>query len=454
MNNEFNIEQFALDIQMHFQSNEEPVAFLAAIKPMRVASVNLDTGVAQIQLPTEIAKAAWENNNAKYMRDFMRYSFEVTGVPLTAELSVVTEIVNEDLVTTSTTGEFKTSLNTENSHLNPDYTFEKWVPGSSNDMATAASQGVADAPGREYNPLLIYGDSGLGKTHLMQAIGNRIQSTNPEKVVKYATSEEFYVEFLNGIRSGADISYMDTFQKKYREVDVLLIDDVQMFEGQVRAQEEFFNTFNAITRDGGQIVMTSDRLPDEIKIEDRLITRFKQGISVLIEKPDEITKIAILMNRAEEQHLTINRDVIEMIARQVNGSVRELEGVFNQVALLAKMGKDVTYTEVEKILGRLSITTAHTISIADIQRAVTDWYGVSLSELVGTKRSKSIVLPRQVAMYLSRVLTDESLPKIGQAFGGKDHTTVMHSTDKITLQIEEDPTLKKTIDQLTEQIKN
>ncbi|WGN90177.1 chromosomal replication initiator protein DnaA [Ligilactobacillus faecis] len=343
------------------------------------------------------------------------------------------------------------ALPRKNSPLNDKYTFESFVVGKGNQLAHAAALAVAEEPGLFYNPLFFYGGVGLGKTHLMHAIGHQMLQNNPNARVKYVTSESFANDFINSIKS----KRQEEFRQEYRNVDLLLVDDIQFFSDKVGTQEEFFHTFNALYDEKKQIVLSSDRLPNEIpKLQQRLVSRFKWGLSVDITPPDLETRIAILRNKAEAELLSVPDDTLSYIAGQIDSNIRELEGALMRVQAYAKMTKQpVTTSLAAEALQSLNGQKAKKeLSIALIQDKVAKYYHVSVADLKGKKRVKTIVVPRQIAMYLARELTDASLPKIGNEFGGKDHTTVIHAHEKIAEALTQDDELKKEVGKLRESL--
>ncbi|HEX6249189.1 MAG TPA: chromosomal replication initiator protein DnaA [Nocardioidaceae bacterium] len=336
--------------------------------------------------------------------------------------------------------------------LNPKYVFESFVIGSSNRFAHAAAVAVAEAPGKAYNPLLIYGDSGLGKTHLLHAIGHYVRSLFNGARVRYVSTEEFTNEFINAIRDDKAA----TFQRRYRDVDVLLIDDIQFLEGKIQTQEEFFHTFNTLHNANKQIVITSDRAPKRlVALEDRLRNRFEWGLITDVQPPDLETRIAILRKKAALERMTAPPDVLEFIASKIQTNIRELEGALIRVTAFASLNRQpVDLTLAEIVLkdlipegGEPEITAALIIA----QTAA--YFGLSIDDLCGSSRSRVLVTARQIAMYLCRELTDLSLPKIGQQFGGRDHTTVMHADKKIRQLLAERRSVYNQVTELTNRIK-
>jgi chromosomal replication initiator protein len=336
--------------------------------------------------------------------------------------------------------------------LNPKYTFETFVIGSSNRFPHAAAVAVAEAPGKAYNPLLVYGDSGLGKTHLLHAIGHYVRSLYTGAKVRYVSSEEFTNEFINAIRDDRQ----DRFKRRYRDVDVLLIDDIQFLEGKTQTQEEFFHTFNTLHNANKQIVLTSDRAPKRLEaLEDRLRNRFEWGLITDVQPPDLETRIAILRKKAAIDRLTAPPDVLEFIASKIQTNIRELEGALIRVTAFANLNRqEVDMTLAEIVLkdlipegGEPEITAALIIA----QTAA--YFGLSIDELTGPSRGRHLVMARQIAMYLCRELTDLSLPKIGAQFGNRDHTTVMYADRKINQLLAERRSVFNQVSELTNRVK-
>ncbi len=315
-------------------------------------------------------------------------------------------------------------------NINPRYTFQSFIVGSANRLAHAAALSVAERPGHAYNPLFLYGGVGLGKTHLMHAIGNAVTARFPRKRVVYATSEKFTNDFITSIQQGR----IDDFRTRYRRIDVLLVDDIQFIADKERTQEEFFHTFNAIHDEGKQIVLSSDRPPKQITtLEERLRSRFEWGLIADLTAPDLETRIAILRAKAEESAVPVPSDAIEFIARKVVSNIRELEGALNRVVAYASMGgMPITIDLASAVLSNVLYNPKKRhVTTEKIAKAVADYYGVGLDALRGQKRDKAIVTPRQIAMFLMRAETDVSLLKIGAELGGRDHSTVLHACDKI-----------------------
>ncbi len=336
--------------------------------------------------------------------------------------------------------------------LNPKYTFDSFVVGSSNRMAHAAALAVSEGPGRTYNPLFLYGGVGLGKTHLMQAIGHQLLAFNPLARIVYVPCEQFTNELILSIR----FETTDAFREKYRNVDILMIDDIQFLAGKERTQEEFFHTFNTLYEAGKQIVISSDRPPREIAtLESRLRSRFEWGLSADISAPELETRMAILNKKAAAENLVFPQDVCLFIAQQVQSNIRELEGALIRVTAYASLNNRDLSVEVaaEAIRDMMPSSRPKQISVEMIQRFVADYYHIQTSEMRSRSRVRMVSLPRQVAMHLCRELTELSLPKIGEEFGGRDHTTVIHACEKIQHDMGTDPTLEANVKEIVERLK-
>jgi chromosomal replication initiator protein len=334
--------------------------------------------------------------------------------------------------------------------LNPRYTFDAFVVGSSNQFAQAACQAVAELPSRAYNPLFIYGGVGLGKTHLLHAVGHQCVRLFPGMSVAYLSSERFTNELINAIRYDRTAE----FRARYRTIDLLLIDDIQFISGKERTQEEFFHTFNDLYESRKQIIVSSDSSPKDIpEIEERLRSRFEWGLIADIQPPDFETRVAIIKKKAALERIRLGDDVAYLIASRIKSNIRELEGSLTRmIAFCALTGREMTVELAQEVLGELWGEDEKIITIDQIQRRVCDFFGLKLSDLKAKNRTKAIAFPRQVAMYLSRQMTHSSLSEIGRAFGGKDHTTVLHAVDKIQTLLQDDPKLRKTIDGLVQSV--
>jgi len=334
--------------------------------------------------------------------------------------------------------------------LNPRYTFDAFVIGSGNQFAHAACQAVAERPSKAYNPLFLYGGVGMGKTHLMQAIGHEVKKRLPQAAICYVSSEKFTNEMINSLR----YDKMTSFRDKFRNVDVLLVDDIQFLAQKERTQEEFFHTFNALHESMKQIVIASDRPPKELaEVEDRLRSRFEWGLIADIQPPDLETKVAILQKKAEQEKVTLPTDVALYVASNIRSNVRELEGaLIRLVAHSSLIGAEITLPYAQQVLKNFIDSQARKVTIESIQKATAEQFGLRLVEIKAKKNSRAIVYPRQIAMYLAKHLTEASLPEIGRQFGGKHHTTVLHSVEKIDEARKNDKDLNRLINKLTEQL--
>lgn len=421
--------------------------------------VKIDNHVATILLDSEIKELFWQKNLQPFT---LTAGFEIFNAEITNHYI----FPEDDLQASETTGitHQSTSLAPNppvlahiDSNLNDKYSFQNFVQGDENRWAVAASIAVTEGPGTTYNPLFIYGGPGLGKTHLLNAIGNTILKDNPNARIRYITAENFMNEFTKHLR----LNTMDELKDKFRTLDVLLIDDIQSLPKKTTnagIQEEFFNTFNALHVNNKQIVLTSDRNPDHLNdLEDRLVTRFKWGLTVNITPPDFETRVAILTNKIQEYDFDFKTETIEYLAGQFDSNVRDLEGALKDISLVANFKKLKVITvdvAAEAIRARKKDGPQVTvIPIEDIQTTVGKFYGVTVKEIKATKRTQNIVLARQVAMYLAREMTDNSLPKIGKEFGGRDHSTVLHAYNKIKNMLAQDQSLRLELDSIKNKIK-
>ncbi|XZH29380.1 chromosomal replication initiator protein DnaA [Clostridium perfringens] len=335
--------------------------------------------------------------------------------------------------------------------LNPKYTFQSFVIGNSNRFAHAASLAVAESPAKAYNPLFIYGGVGLGKTHLMHAIGHYIIQENPKAKVVYVSSEKFTNELINAIKDDKN----EEFRNKYRKVDVLLIDDIQFIAGKERTQEEFFHTFNALHEENKQIILSSDRPPKEIPtLEDRLRSRFEWGLIADIQPPDFETRMAILKKKADVEGLNVPNEVMVYIATKIKSNIRELEGALIRIIAYSSLtNRDVSVDLASEALKDIiSNKESAPVTVKTIQESVANYYNLRIEDLKSQRRTRNIAYPRQIAMYLSRKLTDMSLPKIGEEFGGRDHTTVIHAYEKISENLKTDEGLQSMINDITKKL--
>lgn len=412
------------------------------VKPIRMTEQTIS-----ISVPNDFIKTQWENNLANYI---INYSIQYYGREISPIFVVVGEVPSLDISSPTPTTTISTPSN--HSNLNPKYTFDTFVVGEDNKMANGAALAVCDAPGRTYNPFLIYGGVGLGKTHLMHAIGNEIKRRHPDARIKYVTTETFTNDFINSIST----QKTEQFKRMYREeIDVLLMDDIQFLSSKDRTQEEFFHTFNELFNSGKQIVLTCDRLPNNIdNLEERLISRFKWGLSTDITPPDLETRIAILRKKALSDNLDINSETLTYIASNIDSNIRELEGALIRViAYAAIRGEEITTNLAATALNALiEHSEDKTLTVDEIIQTVAKHFNVTAEDIKGSKRVKTIVYPRQIAMYLSRNLTDISYPKIGEDFGNRNHTTVMHAYEKIDELLKNDLATKDNIKLLTQKL--
>ena len=417
----------------------------------RLSLIDGDTIV--ISVPNEFAKDWLESRYAPLIRSSIQsiigHSVSLRFIIPSPERSYAEDHVLSKPVSTITPKQPETLSN----FLNNKYTFDTFVIGNSNRFAHAASLAVAESPAKSYNPLFIYGGVGLGKTHLMHAIGNHILQRSPDTKVLYVSSEKFTNQLIDSIKDENSIE----FRNHYRSVDILLIDDIQFLAGKERTQEEFFHTFNALHEANKQIIISSDRPPKEIPtLEDRLRSRFEWGLITDIQAPDLETRIAILRKKAILENLQVPNEVMFYIADKIHSNIRELEGALIRVMAFASLSLIPITAEVavEALKDILPANSSKQITIEIIQQSVAGYFHLSPSEFKAKKRTRAVAFPRQIAMYLSRQLTDSSLPKIGDEFGGRDHTTVMHAHDKITQAILNDPLLEKKVNEMIHRIQS
>lgn len=329
----------------------------------------------------------------------------------------------------------------EETRLNPNFTFASFVRGKANDLARAAALQVSDNPGSGYNPLFVYGGVGLGKTHLIQAIGNKVLENNPKANVRYIHAERYVSDMVKAFRHKS----FDDFKRKYDSLDVLLIDDIQFFAGKDRTQEEFFYTFNNLIESHKQVIITSDTFPKDMEgIEDRLKSRFSWGLTVMLDPPELEMRVAILLNKAQQENEQLDENTAFFIAKQIRSNVRELEGALKRVIAYARFHQQPIGVDLAKEALKDLLAVQHRqISIENIQKLVADFYRIKVADMFSKKRTRNLVRPRQIAMHLAKELTDLSLPEIGQAFGGRDHTTVLHAYRKVEELKASDPGLKR-----------
>lgn len=446
-----NIEELWLSTLESIKEKVSKPSYDTWLKNTSADSITDDTLI--VSAPNEFARDWLESRYTDLISDAL---FEVTGAKLKTKFIIPeSEGSIDDTVQTNKkvprvnqhdNGEFPKTM------LNDKYTFDTFVIGTGNRFAHAASLAVAEAPAKAYNPLFIYGGVGLGKTHLMHAIGHYVLDHNPSAKVVYLSSEKFTNEFINSIRDNKAVN----FRNKYRSVDVLLIDDIQFLAGKEQTQEEFFHTFNTLHEESKQIIISSDRPPKEIPtLEDRLRSRFEWGLITDITPPDLETRIAILRKKAKAEGLDIPNEVMLYIANQIDTNIRELEGaLIRVVAYSSLINKDVDASlAAEALKDIIPSSRPKVVTIAAIQEIISERYNIRLDEFAAKKRTKSVAFPRQIAMYLSRELTDFSLPKIGEEFGGRDHTTVIHAHEKISKLLSTDELLHRDIEEIKERLK-
>ena len=443
----FDIDKFWQHFNNEMRERFNEVAYNAWFKNTKPISYDKEKHELKISVQNPVSKGYWEKNLSSQL---IQSAYGYAGIELLPIFQVADTNSPERIVTPEPRRiniENKKPVNPgfmQNLQLNDKYTFDNFVQGEGNKLAAGAALAVADSPGSFYNPLFIFGGVGLGKTHLMQAIGHQMLAEKPDAKIVYIQSETFVNDFINSIKNKTQ----DEFREKYRTCDLLLVDDIQFFAKKEGIQEEFFHTFETLYNDQKQIVMTSDRLPTEIPdLSERLVSRFTWGLQAEITPPDLETRIAILRRKAESEGLTIDDNTLNYIASQVDTNIRELEGALVKVQAHATIEKE----DINPSLAREALTDLKLVQkdrglqISKIQEVVANYFQTSTEELKGKKRVRQIVVPRQIAMYLSRELTNASLPKIGQEFGGKDHTTVMHACDKIGKQIQTDTEIKAAV---------
>ncbi len=416
--------------------------WVKSLKPLQIVGDTLF-----FEAPNDFVRNWIENHYTDIIKQGL---FAVSGANVNCRYLVPGETIAGPVATNGDTRAAETAA--QRAKLNPKYTFNTFVVGDSNRFAHAAALAVAEAPAHAYNPLFIYGGVGLGKTHLMHAIGHFVLENSPETKVMYVTSEQFTNDIINAIRDDKT----SEFRERYRNIDVLLVDDIQFLANKERTQEEFFHTFNALHEANKQIVLSSDRPPREIPtLEDRLRSRFEWGLITDIQAPDLETRIAILDKKAALEKIKIQPEALTFIAEHINSNIRELEGALIRVVAYSSLtNRPIDVSLASEALKDILINVKKSkVEIKDIQKVVSQYFEIDISEMNSRKRGRSVAFPRQVAMYLSRELTDASLPKIGEAFGGRDHTTVLHAYEKISEAVQQDPELAQVIKELIRSLK-
>ena len=426
-----------------------------ALKP-EVTKISYDTWI----MPLGIRSIENDNivftTNSEYQKDFIENKFRslifyalrsITNKEWSfsvIDLSKEKEETNNEIIKNQSDGIISEEAESNKSTLNPKYTFETFVVGNNNRFAHAAALAVGNEPSKSYNPLFLYGGVKLGKTHLMHAIGNRILENNKTANVLYVTSEKFTNQLINAIKDNKN----EVFRNKYRNIDVLLIDDIQFIAGKERVQEEFFHTFNSLYEDGNQIIISSDKPPRDIPfLEDRLKSRFEWGLLADISCPDYETRLAILRKKAQDEGVIIDDFILSNIANKIDSNIRELEGVFNKIVARASLTHSpITIELAENIINEFKYENEKVISCDFIKETVSKYFSIDKDDLAGNKRSNDIAFPRQIAMYLCREIANMSFPQIGIDFGGRDHSTVMHAYRKISKEIKEKSNTKLIVD--------
>ena len=432
------------------------VSFQTWLLPLEIYSLKQPGNIIQIIVPD----ANFLGYIKKKYSVMLKVSIEeVTGIRCdNVEFIVEDEIIRDSISDNQLINHTQNAVSPvtlQNANLNPKYTFDSFVVGANNNLAHAASLAVAESPGEIYNPLFIYGGVGLGKTHLMQSIANFILKNNPKAKILYVTSEKFTNELIDAIRNKNNISTTE-FREKYRNNDVLLIDDIQFIIGKESTQEEFFHTFNALHEAKKQIIISSDKPPKEIEtLEERLRSRFEWGLTVDIQSPDYETRMAILRKKEEMEGYNIDNEVIKYIATNIKSNIRELEGALTKIVALSKLEKnrEINIALAEKALKDIIAPgDKKEVTPEFIIEVVADHFNLTPLDIISQRRNKEIVYPRQIAMYLCRNMTDTGLQNIGKSLGGRDHTTILHGIDKIAADLEGNPTLQNTIDILKKKI--
>ena len=440
-----NVEEIWQNVLQVIRDRVDTTKYSTWFDPLKPLSMRGDT--LRIAVPNKFTRAWLMENYQGVIVDTLR---QITGVPYQVTFMVldVPDLppVQEPPARQSPLAPVRAVAGNGQASFNTRFTFETFVVGSSNQFAHAACLAVARHPARTYNPLFIYGDVGLGKTHLLHAIGHYVQQAHPQMVACYVSSEKF----LNDLVGALSHDKMDDFRNRYRKNDLILVDDVQFLIGKERTQEEFFHTFNVLYNDNKQIVVTSDKLPkDMVGLEKRLRSRFEWGLIADLQAPDLETKIAILKKKAEYMQMFLPDEVAWFIAKRMRGDVRKLEGALNVIEAYTSMtGQDITVTLVQSLIVELAESQEKPITIVDIERVVADHYKLKAPLLRSKKRHKDIAHARHVAMYLVRTLTNASLPQIGKNFGDRDHTSVLHACNKIKGMVEDDWRFKEEVEQL------
>lgn len=437
-----NLENLWLSALNIIKTEVTPASFNAFFSP--ITPLCIKGSFLYLHVPHDFTKNILET---KYMEIIEKSINQISSIKYSIKFTLTKEGIAQE-----EKKEIEQIEKVVNANLNPKYTFDTFVIGNNNRFAHAACVAVAEAPSKSYNPLFIYGGVGLGKTHLMHAIGHHILFNNPKAKVVYVSSEKFTNELINSIKDDKN----EQFRSKYRNVDVLLVDDIQFIAGKERTQEEFFHTFNTLHEANKQIIISSDRTPKEIPtLEDRLRSRFEMGLIADIQPPDFETRIAILRKKAQTENIEISNEVVSYIAKNIKSNIRELEGALIRVVAYSSLtNKDISLELASEALKDIITSSKpQEINVDLIKEKVSASFGIKIEDFDSKKRTRAIAYPRQIAMFLTRELTELSLPKIGDAFGGRDHSTVLHAYDKIKDDIQRDSSLKDKLDKLVKELK-
>ena len=443
---------------------DELIAKIKELLKPEVTKISYDTWIMPLEIRSIDGNHIVFTANSEFQKDFIENKYKslifntlryITNKEWTFSVVDLSKEDNEDdnkNIISSNNNTSSAEIEINKSTLNPKYTFETFVVGNNNRFAHAAALAVGNEPAKSYNPLYLYGGVGLGKTHLMHAIGNRILENNSNANILYVTSEKFTNQLINAIKDNKN----EFFRNKYRNIDVLLIDDIQFIAGKERVQEEFFHTFNSLYEDGKQIIISSDTPPRDIPfLEDRLKSRFEWGLLADISVPDYETRLAILRKKAQDESIIIDDFILSNIANKIDSNIRELEGVFNKIVARASLTHSpITIELAEKIINEFKYENEKVISCDFIKETVAKYFSISKDDLSSNKRSNDIAFPRQIAMYLCREIANMSYPQIGEDFGGRDHSTVMHACKKIEKEIKEKNNTKLIVDSVKNIIVN
>ena len=413
------------------------ISYETWIKDLELKS--MDNGIATIVAHTPFQKDSIMSRYHDLLKNTFKYLTNKEW-----EISVILDDEESEEISNSNNGTIQAEIPNSNTNLNPKYTFDNFVVGNNNRFAHAAALAVAEAPATSYNPLFLYGGVGLGKTHLMHAIANEILRNNRNSNILYVTSEKFTNQLINAIKDNKN----EQFRNKYRNIDVLLIDDIQFIAGKERIQEEFFHTFNALHESGKQIILSSDRPPKDINfLEDRLKSRFEWGLIADISNPDYETRLAILRKKAQLDNIVIDDEILSNIANKIDSNIRELEGTLNKlIAKASLINSPITMEMAEKAINDVVTQQEKVLSIELIQETIAKYFNISVNDLKGIKRSADVTFPRQIAMYICRNVAGQPLTTIGAKFGKRDHTTVLHACTKIEKETKENPSTKRIVE--------